>query len=136
MISIKLQRIILLIILAYEAFGGILGGIFLLLAPDGHLMKIPTTVLHGVFTNFFIPGLILTGMGILTLVAFAAVLLRNRFDWLISSLAMYGFIIWFAVEIAIVREVVWLHYMWGLPVIVGGLIVLPKTPWNKKVLNV
>jgi hypothetical protein len=124
----KLQRMILLIILACEGVGGILGGVFLAIAPDGSIMKIPIEALHGVFPDFFIPGLILTGIGILTSAAFFAVLRKSRLDWMLASVAMYGFIIWFAVEIAIVREIHPLHIMWGVPVLVGGLIVLPKIP--------
>ncbi|HVZ12708.1 MAG TPA: hypothetical protein VG965_06795 [Patescibacteria group bacterium] len=128
----NLLRKILLVILAYEGLGGLLGGTLLILGPDGHYMNIPPSVLHGEFADFIIPGIILTGMGLLTTIAFIAVLTKHRFDWVLASMSMYGFIIWFAVEIAVVREIVWLHYMWGLPVVVGGLIVLPKISFENK----
>jgi len=126
------QRIILLLILACEGWGGVTGGILLVLAPNGRYMKIPVEIMHGFFPDFLIPGLILTGMGLLTTAAFIAVFLKNRFDWLLAGFAMYGFIIWFAAEIAIVREIVWLQVIWGVPVLVGALMVLPMVPHAHK----
>ena len=134
MINAKWQRKILLTVLAYEGWGGITGGALLALAPDGRYMKMPSDLMRGFFPDFFIPGLILIVMGIITSAAFFAVFKRMKVDWTLASLAMYGYIIWFAVEIAVLRTVHWLHIMWGLPVVIGGLIVLPKIPWpnNRK----
>lgn len=121
----RLQRIIVLFVLAYEGLGGILGGILLVAAPDGRFMKIPTNIMHGVFPNFLIPGLILTGMGILATASFFPVLRRSRYDWLMAGLSLVGFAIWFAVEIAILKELHWLHVMWGVPVLIGIWAALP-----------
>lgn len=120
-----MKRLLLLIILALEGLGGILGGILLAIAPDGHLMQIPVGMMHGAFPDFFVPGLILTGMGLLTSLAFLAVLRRQRTDWLLAGMALVGFVIWFAVEIAILREVHWLHIVWGIPVLIGLWAALP-----------
>jgi membrane protease YdiL (CAAX protease family) len=122
------QRIILLIVLGYEALGGLSGGSFLVAAPDGRLMNMPVEILHGFFPDFLIPGLILIGMGLLTSVAFVAVWRRSRLDWLLAGLALGGFTIWFLVEIAIIGLVPWVHAMWGLPVLIGGLMALPLIP--------
>lgn len=120
-----MKRIILLTILAIEGLGGILGGILLAIAPDGHLMQIPVTVMHGTFSNFLIPGIILTGMGVLTLAAFVTVLIKSRVDWFMAGVALIGFTIWFSVEIAIVRQLHWLHIVWGVPVLIGIWAALP-----------
>ncbi len=127
MISQKLQRILLLIILAYEGWGGITGGTLLTFAPDGHIMKMPVEIMHGYFPNFLIPGLILTAMGALTTSAFFAVLFKRNIGWLLSLLSMGGYIIWFATEIVLVGTH-WLQIMWGAPVVVGLLYVLPMVP--------
>lgn len=119
------QHIILLIVLGYEGAGALLGGILLIAAPDGRLMDMPVNILHGVFIDFLIPGFILSGMGILTTLAFIAVLSRTRTDWLLSGLALGGLVIWFVVEIIILQEFHWLHAMWGLPVLVGCLVAIP-----------
>ncbi|HVZ67063.1 MAG TPA: hypothetical protein VG917_02270 [Patescibacteria group bacterium] len=125
----KLQRIVLLTILAYESIGGLLGGILLILGPDGHYMDMSVEIMHGTFPDFLIPGIILTGMGALTTVAFVAVFFRSRLDWLLATFAMGGFIIWFATEITILRQLHWLHIMWGVPVLIGSLIVVQTIPW-------
>lgn len=119
------QRIILLIILGYEGAGALAGGGLLIIAPDGKLMDMPVDIMHGVFHNFFIPGQILFGMGILITAAFVAVLRRTKFDWLLSGLSLGGLAIWFITEIIILQELHWLHAMWGLPVLVGCLAAFP-----------
>lgn len=126
-----MKRIILLSILALEGLGGILGGVLLAAAPDGHFMKMPVVMMHGVFPNFFIPGLILAGLGLLTSTAFVAVFRRSRSDWIMAGLALGGFAIWFVVEIAILRELHWLHIVWGTPVLIGIWTALPLIPKSK-----
>ena len=124
----KWQRIVLLIVLAYEGLGALAGGAMLVARPDGRLMQIPVGVLHGTFRDFLIPGLILFGLGSLNLAAFVAVARKIRADWIVAGLAIAAMAAWFFVEILIVREVVWLHAMWGLPVILGGFAAAPLLP--------
>jgi uncharacterized protein len=125
------QRIILLIVLGYEGTGALLGGILLAAAPDGRLMDMSVAIMRGVFPDFRIPGSILIGFGILNAVAFFAVWRRTRTDWLMAGLALGGLAAWFTVEIAILRQVHWLQAMWGLPVLVGGLVALPLVPYER-----
>lgn len=129
-----MKRIILLAILAIEGIGGVWGGYLLISAPDGTLMQMPVEMMHGFFSNFFIPGLILTSMGILNLSAFVAVLIRSRADWIMAGLALVGFAIWFTVEIIVIREIHWLHIVWGTPVLIGIWLALPLIP--KRIKNI
>ena len=124
----KWQRITLLAVLGYEALGCLSGGGLLVAAPDGRLMNMPVEIMHGVFSDFLIPGVLLLGLGILNAVAFVGVLRRTRSDWILAGLALGGLAVWFWVEIAILRELHWLHVMWGLPVVVGGLVAIPLVP--------
>ncbi|HEY9489934.1 MAG TPA: DUF998 domain-containing protein [Chryseosolibacter sp.] len=124
----KWQRVTLLGVLGYEAAGSLLGGSLLVVAPDGRLMDMPVDIMHGAFPDFLIPGIILFGLGILNTAAFISVLRRTRFDWLISCLALGGLAIWFWVEIAILLDLHWLHLMWGLPVLLGGVVAMPLIP--------
>ena len=119
------QRVILLTVLAYEGAGGILGGILLIAAPDGRLMDMPVSIMHDAFSDFLIPGIILLGLGMLNAFAFYWVLRRFPADWFVGGLALGGFVIWFEVEIIILRELHWLHLMWGLPVLLGWLVLIP-----------
>lgn len=115
----KWQRILLLIVLAYEGLGGVAGGLLLTAETDGRLMDMPVDMMHGIFPDFLIPGIILLGLGLLNCIAFFIVLRRKPSDWLWAGTAMGGYLIWFIVEIIILRELHWLHAMWGLPVVVG-----------------
>lgn len=126
----EMRRIILLSVLALEGAGGILGGLLLTIAPDGRLMDMPVEMMHGVFADFLIPGIILTGMGLLTLSAFIEVYRRSQIDWLMASLALIGYTVWFTVEILILREIHWLHVVWGTPVLVGLWAGLPLMSKN------
>jgi hypothetical protein len=126
------QRVVLLAVLGYEGLGGLVGGAFLIGSPDGSAMKIPLAVLHGAFRDFRIPGIILFALGLLNLAAFLAVLRRSRADWLLAGLALGGYAIWFLVEIATVRELVWLHAMWGLPVALGIVVAVPLVPLGRE----
>lgn len=118
-------RIILLSVLGYEGAGCLSGGGLLVTSPDGRYMNMPVDIMHGVFRDFLIPGIILFGLGILTTAAFFAVLRRKNYDWILASAALGGLAIWFWVEITILQAVHWLHIMWGLPVVIG-LLVLPS----------
>ncbi len=122
------QRILLLTVLLYEGLGGLAGGILLTLEPDGRLMKMPVDLMHGIFPDFLLPGVILLALGVLNCFAFVSVLRRSPNDWILASLAMYGLLIWFYVEILILQEFHWLHAMWGLPVLAGALAALPLYP--------
>ena len=115
----------LLFILACEAAGALSGGILLVAAPDGRIMDMRVDIMHGVFSDFLIPGILLFGLGILNAVAFFAVIRKSRFDWIIAGLALGGLLVWFSVEIAILQELHWLHLVWGLPVYVGILAAIP-----------
>ena len=97
------QRLILLIVLGYEGLGSLLGGGMLAAAPDGRYMQMPVDMMHGIFPDFLIPGIILFGLGILNTFAFFAVLRRKPSDWFMASLAMGGMLIWFIVEIIILH---------------------------------
>jgi hypothetical protein len=123
--QVKWQRVILLSILVYEGLGAIVGGLLLILAPDGRYMQMPVGMMHGVFSDFLVPGIILFALGMLAMLAFFAVLRKRPSDWLMAGLALGGLYIWFVVEIIILQELHWLHGMWGIPVLMGWVIMLP-----------
>ncbi|HKR06657.1 MAG TPA: DUF998 domain-containing protein [Bacteroidia bacterium] len=88
-------------------------------------MDMPVDIMHGAFPDFLVPGIILFGLGILNMFAFVSVLRRSVFDWFMAGLALGGLLIWFWVEIAILRELHWLHAMWGIPVLLGWVVAIP-----------
>lgn len=129
------QRLLLLIVLAYEGAGALLGGGLLIAAPDGRYMNMPVRIMHGVFPDFLIPGIILFCLGMLNAAAFVSLLRKSKSDWMLAGLSMGGLLIWFLVEIYILQELHWLHGLWGLPVVAGTLAMLsllpvqPQTIW-------
>jgi hypothetical protein len=124
----KWQRVILLSVLGYEGLGSLAGGALLIATPDGSSMRMPVEIMHGVFRDFLIPGIILFGLGVLNVAAFFAVLQSKKTDWIWAALATGGLTIWFLVEIVILRELHWLHAMWGLPVIAAAVATIPLIP--------
>ena len=124
------QRITLLTILGYEGAGALVGGALLVAKPDGRYMDMPVSLMHGAFRDFLIPGLILFGLGLLNVAAFVGVLRKRRWDWLGAGVALGGLAIWFLVEIVILRELHWLHVMWGFPVLLGIVAALPLLPFR------
>ena len=122
------QRVILLIVLGYEAAGCLLGGCLLVAAPDGRLMQMPVSMMRGAFPDFFVPGIILAGLGILNAIAFITVVRRNPFAWVMAGLALGGLTVWFWVEVAILQALHWLLAMWGLPVVAGIVAAIPLVP--------
>jgi len=74
------QRLILLIVLGYEGLGALVGGAFLVARPDGSLMKMPVGIMHGTFSDFLIPGVILFCLGLLNVESFVAVARKIRAD--------------------------------------------------------
>lgn len=119
------QRLLLLIVLCYEAAGCLLGGVLLVAAPDGSYMDMPVDLMNGFFNDFIIPGIILFALGILNTIAFVAVFKNSRSDWVWTGLALGGLYIWFVVEIVILQELHWLHFMWGFPVFLGWIVAIP-----------
>ena len=124
----KWQRIVLLVVLGYEGLGALVGSILLIAAPDGRYMEMPVDIMHGTFSDFLIPGILLFLLGVLNIAAFIAVLRKTRFDWIMAAIALGGLAIWFWIEIAILQGVHWLHAMWGLPVVLGALVAIPLVP--------
>lgn len=134
--STRWPRTIVLGVLGYEGAGCLLGGSLLVVEPDGRLMKMPVEIMHGSFPSFLVPGIILIALGLLTGAAFISVLRRRRNDWQLAGLALVALLGWFWIEIAILQTVHWLHAMWGLPVLLGALMVVPLIPgWRRAVVS-
>jgi len=126
------QRVALLLVLGYEGSGALIGGSLLIAAPDGHYMDMPVDIMHGIFRDFSVPGVILFLLGALNAGAFVSVLRKTRQAWIASALAIGGMAIWFVVEIVILRQLHWLHAMWGLPVILGGIAATSLVPFSTR----
>jgi len=114
-------RVVVICVSGYEALGCLAGGTRLIVAPDGCLMNMPASIMHGTFDNFLWPGVILLCLGLINTYAFITLLLKRNKAWLWSALAMGALAIWFWAETAIILELHWQHAIWGLPVIAGAV---------------
>ena len=109
---------VLLALLLFQGLGAIGGGIVLMISPDGSMLHMPASILHGSpFSSFLIPGLILfLILGVFPVFTFFILLLqpawrfmqvlniyRDRYvGWMFSLFIGIGLIIWMDIEVAIV----------------------------------
>jgi hypothetical protein len=91
--------------------GALAGGIALMSQPDGSVMKFPLSLLDGSpFSDYFFPGLILGGF--FGVGSFAVAVLGVR-GWRLAPFIAFaigcGQMIWIVVELAIIKELSFLH---------------------------
>lgn len=132
---------ILIALLVLLGVGAIPSGLLLVLAPDGHLMRMPVTMLeHSPFSDFLIPGaILLTLLGIYPLVVAYALWRRpgwrwpdainpfkeSHWSWAASLAAGVILIVWIIVEMFMLREVVFLqvlYLVWGIALVLLALL--------------
>jgi hypothetical protein len=111
--------------------GAIAGGIALVMKPDGSVMGFDVALLAGSpFPDYLVPGLILGGLfGVGSLLVAGIGLARWRIAPFLAFAIGAGQMIWIVVELAIIRELSFLHpaffgvglvialaaYFWGRP---------------------
>lgn len=105
-----------------QALGGLAGGISLVAAPDGSIMKMDTSLLDGSpFPDFLVPGLILLlVLGVFPLVTAVLLLVRPRLGWYAAFTVGCALAIWLIVELTFIPFTAW-HLGYG---VVAALIIL------------
>jgi len=99
---------------AFVALGALPCGVLLMVFPDGHVLKMPLSMLEGSpFSTFFLPGLVLfavNGIGQAT----AAVLSfrRHRFAGHAGAVMGLGLMIWIFVQVSMIGGGHWLQYLY------------------------
>jgi hypothetical protein len=120
------------LIVALEIFlglGALFGGGALILAPDGHLLAMPVTLLAGSpFTTFLVPGIILfTLIGVAPLMA-AAITLRQQALAPLAAVAVgLALIGWITVEMVVLAGLGSLA--WALYLVLGASIAAIGVGW-------
>lgn len=94
----------LLALLALQGIGGLGGGISLLAAPNGAILRMPVSYLQGSpFSDYLIPGVVLTSLlGLLPLLVLAGLWRRRSWAWYGASLVGCSLIVFEIVELTIV----------------------------------
>ncbi len=113
---------LLLGFLVLQGIGGIFGGVAFVLAPDGDLLRIPTSYLEGTpFSDFLIPGLLLlTVLGVFPLVVAVGLWRRRPWAWFGAFAVGCGLVIFELVEYAMIGQDPQ-QLVWGS---IGGLIAV------------
>jgi hypothetical protein len=109
--------------------GAVAGGATLVASPDGSGMGFSTSILAGSpFPDFLVPGLILGGLfGVGSLMTALAGWRRARWAPFIAFAIGSGQMIWIVVQVAIIRELSFLHpTMFGI----GLVIAAAAVPWG------
>lgn len=104
------MRIGILMVQAFLAVNALVGGLLLILAPDGSLLQLPLTFLHtAMFTDFFWPGIILFGvLGLGHVVGFVLTWRRAAPASRAAMVLGLGTLIWIAVQL-LLTELFWLQ---------------------------
>jgi len=118
-------RTVAIAVLAFLGITACVGAVPLILDPSGKLLMMPLSLLeHSPFRSYLIPGLILlSANGVLSGVVLMLALRRtNGYGWWIM---LQGCVIggWIAVQILMIRTVIWAHYVYlaaGLVLIMCG----------------
>jgi hypothetical protein len=115
--------------LAFLGVGALAGGIALAMKPDGSVMQFSVALLAGSpFSDFFLPGLILGGVfGVGSFVVAAMGLRHLRLAPFLAFGIGCAQMIWIVVELAIIKELSFLHpTMFGI----GLVIAATAVPWG------
>jgi hypothetical protein len=125
----KEARIVAIVALVFLFLSGVVGAIPLIVNPGGEPWSMPQSVLqYSPFRSYLVPGIILLiANGLLSLwVLWMTVSRRPGFGWwvIVQGVVLLG---WLIVEVAMLRLVVWPHYMYGTVAIVlvtSGIIIV------------
>ena len=110
--------------------GALAGGVALVASPDGSAMKFDTSLLAGSpFSDFLVPGLVLGGVfGVGSLVVAVLGLRHSRIAPFAAFAIGVAQMIWIVVELAIIRELSFLH---PTMFIVGLVIAAASVAWGR-----
>ncbi|HXN92688.1 MAG TPA: hypothetical protein VN906_14520 [Candidatus Sulfotelmatobacter sp.] len=113
----------------FLGLGALFGGGALILASDGHLLGMPTTLLAGSpFTSFLVPGIILfTFVGIAPLLAAAMTMRRQAFAPIAAVAVGLTLIGWVSVEMVVLAGLGSLA--WAMYLVLGVCIALIGVAW-------
>jgi hypothetical protein len=113
----------------FLGLGALFGGAAFILAPDGHLLGMPTKLLAGSpFRSYLLPGIILfTFVGLAPLLAAAITLRRQAFAPIAAVAVGVTLIVWVSVEMVVLAGLGSLA--WALYLVLGASIAAIGVAW-------
>jgi len=110
----KMLRWVAITALIFLGITSLIGAIPLIMDPSGRILRVPLSLLeHSPFTSFLVPGIILLiGNCLLSFVVLRFVLrkLPHYERWIVlQGCVLAG---WLTVQIAMIRLVMWAHYVY------------------------
>ncbi len=127
--DLKAAGLITIAFLVLLGLGALAGGIALVIRPDGQVIQMDRSILSGSpFPDFLVPGLILGGLfGLGSLLAAAGGLRHEPWAPFLAFAIGCGQMIWIVVELAIIRELSFLH---PTMFAIGLVIAVAAVPWG------
>src|ERR1700681_2027521 len=115
----------------FLGIGALFGGIQFILAPDGHLLGVPLSMLAGTpFHSFLVPGLLLfTFVGLGPIVAAAVTARRRAFGPLAAFAVGLTLMGWITVEMVIIAGLTSLF--WAFYLVLGTAIAAVGVAWSR-----
>jgi hypothetical protein len=119
----------------FLGIGALFGGSALILAPDGHLLGMPTTLLAGSpFQSFLVPGIVLfTIVGLAPLLAAALTVRRHAFAPFAAVAIGLTLIGWVSVEMVVLAGLGSLA--WALYLVLGSCLAAIGVAWWRSSLG-
>jgi len=135
----KEARSIAIIALIFLGLSGVIGAIPLIVNPTGEPWNMPQSLLqYSPFRSYLVPGIILLiANGLLSLWVFGLTVDKHPgFGWwvILQGVVLLG---WLAVEVAMLRLMVWPHYLYGtvaIALVISGIAIV-RTNRNRGVAS-
>ena len=122
-------RTVAIVTLIFTGLSGVIGAIPLIVNPGGEPWSMPQSLLqYSPFHSYLVPGIILLiANGLLSFWAlWMTVSRRPGFGWwvIVQGVVLVG---WLIVEVAMLRLVIWPHYMYGavaIALVTSGMVIV------------
>ncbi|WP_020618272.1 hypothetical protein [Paenibacillus daejeonensis] len=138
------KAIVLIVLHLFLSVGAVIGGLGMLISPSGQLIGLSLELLaHSPFSNYLLPGLLLTlVLGVMPLLVAVGLIRRTpsriaeRFNlyrdmhwaWTFSLYTGYALVIWIAAQVYFLQAVHAVHLLyWTLGFAIQILTLLPRT---------
>jgi hypothetical protein len=98
----------------FVGLSAIISGFLMIAFPDGSLMNLPLSLLHGSpFTDFLFPGIILfLVIGLGHAIAFIMNIKKYKYHETANSIMGIGLMIWIFIQVSLIGGGHWLQYLY------------------------